>query len=214
MTREEAITYFEGQKKRLEDFRKIYPSPDTVGYQATTKEISFYDMSISALSTEGEYIKKSELLQHVTTEELSDFKDCDVIHAEEIDELTTYSFPDSAEGEYIKKEEFKSAIHNYFIGLNHNVTEEDIQVYIDALALYSFPDREKGEWIPVSERLPEEGKNVLFCDIDNDIMLGYHLTYAPATHFVEKGSWEDMKNVSAWMELPEPYKAEKGGEEV
>lgn len=54
-------------------------------------------------STEGEYIKKSELLQHVTTEELSDFKDCDVIHAEEIDELTTYSFPDSAEnkGEWI-----------------------------------------------------------------------------------------------------------------
>ena len=64
------------------------------------------------------------------------------------------------------------------------------------------------KWIPVSERLPEEGKNVLFCDIDNDIMLGYHLTYAPATHFVEKGSWEDMKNVFAWQPLPEPYKAE------
>ena len=51
----------------------------------------------------------------------------------------------SAEGEYIKKEEIKSAIHNFFHGLNHNVTEEDIQAYIDALALYSFPDREKGE---------------------------------------------------------------------
>ena len=50
MIREEAITYFEGQKKRLEDFRKIYPSPDTIGYQAATKEISFYDMAISALS--------------------------------------------------------------------------------------------------------------------------------------------------------------------
>ena len=64
----------------------------------------------------------------------------------------------------------------------------------------------KDEWIPTSERLPEEGKNVLFCDIDNDIMLGYHLTHAPATHFVEKGSWEDMKNVRAWMPKPEPYK--------
>ena len=51
----------------------------------------------------------------------------------------------SAEGEYIKKEEFKSAIHNFFYGLKHNVTEEDIQAYADALALYSFPDREKGE---------------------------------------------------------------------
>ena len=61
-------------------------------------------------------------------------------------------------------------------------------------------------WIPVIERLPEEGKNVLFCDIDNDIMLGYHLHYAPATHFVERGAWEDVKNVRAWMPLPEPYK--------
>ena len=53
MTKEqEAIRYFEDQKKLLENFRKIYPSPDTVGYQATTKEISFYDMAISALSTE------------------------------------------------------------------------------------------------------------------------------------------------------------------
>ena len=34
---------------------------------------------------------------------------------------------------------------------------------------------EDKEWIPVTEELPEEGKNVLFCDIDNDIMLGYHL---------------------------------------
>lgn len=101
MTRK-AIAYFESQKKRLEDFREIYPSPDTVGYQATTKEISFYDMAISALS---------------------------------------------AEGKYIKKEEFKSAIHNFFYGLKHNVTEEDIQAYADALALYSFPEREKGEWI-------------------------------------------------------------------
>lgn len=51
MTREqEATTYFESAKKRLEDFRKIYPSPNTVGYQATTKEINFYDMAISALS--------------------------------------------------------------------------------------------------------------------------------------------------------------------
>ena len=65
--------------------------------RTTAKEREALDMAISALSTEGEYIKKSELLQHVTTEELSDYKDCDVIHAEEIDELTTYSFPDSAE---------------------------------------------------------------------------------------------------------------------
>lgn len=89
MTKEEAI-------KRMESMRWEHatnPCPDRTAF----------DMAISALSTEGEYIKKSELLQHVTTEELSDYKDCDVIHAEEIDKLTTYSFPDSAEnkGEWI-----------------------------------------------------------------------------------------------------------------
>ena len=61
----------------------------------------------------------------------------------------------SAEGEYIKKEEFKSAIHNFFNGLKHNVTEEDIQAYIDALALYSFPDREKGGWEEVGDEYVE-----------------------------------------------------------
>lgn len=71
----------------------------------------------------------------------------------------------SAEGEYIKKEEFKSAIHNYFIGLNHNVTEEDIQAYIDALALYSFPDREKGEWIATeNEEMEVDGYFCSKCD--------------------------------------------------
>ena len=113
MTKEEAIEYFESQKKELEYFREMYPSPEDEGYKDTTKEIGFVDMAISAL---------------------------------------------------------------------------------------------KDGWIPVTERLPEEGKNVLFCDIDNDIMLGYHLTYAPATHFIERGAWEDVKNVRAWMELPEVYK--------
>lgn len=83
MTREEYIDFANALKNNYTiDFDKL---PE------------FCDMAISALSTEGEYIKKSELLQHVTTEELSDYKDCDVIHAEEIDELTTYSFSDSAE---------------------------------------------------------------------------------------------------------------------
>ena len=65
---------------------------------------------------------------------------------------------------------------------------------------------EDREWTPVTEGLPKEGKYVLFCDIDDDIMLGYHLDRAPATHFTERGAWEDIKNVRAWMELPEPYK--------
>lgn len=69
----------------------------------------------------------------------------------------------------------------------------------------------KGEWIPVSERLPKDGQSVLFCDIDDDIMVGYHVKGRPATHFSQDGTYEDMKNVRAWQPLPEPYK--EGGKE-
>jgi len=63
-------------------------------------------------------------------------------------------------------------------------------------------------WIPVRERLPEDGKNVLFCDIDDDIMLGYHVKGRPDTHFTQDGTFDDMKNVRAWMPVPESYKGE------
>lgn len=71
---------------------------------------------------------------------------------------------------------------------------------------------EIGGWIPVNERLPEDGQNVLFCDIDNDIMIGYHVKGRPNTHFSQDGTWENIKNVRAWMPLPEPYKAESEDE--
>lgn len=66
---QEAITYFEDRKKELEYFRKIYPSPNTVGYQATTKEISFYEMAISALENKSEWIPVSsgELPKEIKT---------------------------------------------------------------------------------------------------------------------------------------------------
>lgn len=79
---------------------------------------------------------------------------------------------------------------------------------LDDLPTYFVPEREKGEWIPVTERLPKDGQSVLFCDIDDDIMVGYHVKGRPATHFSQDGTYEDMKNVRAWQPLPEPYKAE------
>lgn len=70
--------------------------------------------------------------------------------------------------------------------------------------------REQTKWIPVFERMPKDGQNVLFCDIDEDIMIGYHVKGEPDTHFAQDGSFEGMKNVKAWMPLPDPYKIERG----
>ena len=64
------------------------------------------------------------------------------------------------------------------------------------------------KWIPVSERLPEDGEDVLFCDLFGHIMLGYHPRDWKSTHFAERGSWELQKNVAAWMPLPKPWKGE------
>ena len=68
-------------------------------------------------------------------------------------------------------------------------------------------------WIPLSERLPKDRQMVLFCDIEDDIKIGYHIKGRPDTHFSQDGTFDDIKNVKAWMPLPEPYKAESEEEE-
>lgn len=81
---------------------------------------------------------------------------------------------------------------------------------VEKMAIKALKQEPKTDWIPVFERMPKDGQNVLFCDIDEDIMIGYHVKGEPDTHFMQDGSFEGMKNVKAWMPLPEPYKIERG----
>lgn len=78
----------------------------------------------------------------------------------------------------------------------------------------------KSEWIPVSERLPDNNVRVLCSAISTSISGGYTRFVGCCNNgywFVqtdaETVSYPRQYKVTAWCELPEPYKAEKGGNE-
>lgn len=81
-----------------------------------------------------------------------------------------------------------------------------MQESIDAIREMPSVTPQEPRWIPVEEKTPKDGQSVLFCDIDNDIMIGYHIKGRPNTHFSQDGTYEDIKNVRAWMPLPQAYR--------
>ena len=58
-----------------------------------------------------------------------------------------------------------------------------------------------GEWIPCSERLPNRYNNILICQNDGYVNVGYY----SLNGFKDMNSYP-YKDVIAWQELPEPYK--------
>lgn len=63
----------------------------------------------------------------------------------------------------------------------------------------------KSRWIPVSERLPEDGVEVLFVDSGGDIYMGDHVSGVPQWE-KDNGFWSGKfyNNITHWMPLPEP----------
>lgn len=62
----------------------------------------------------------------------------------------------------------------------------------------------ENRWIPVTERLPEKGEQVMACDIDGDIMIGW---MHDRTHLCAVDDY--YKNITAWMPLPAPWKGDE-----
>lgn len=57
-------------------------------------------------------------------------------------------------------------------------------------------------WIDVENDLPDNDANVLVCDIDGDIHMGYLADY---DGWRRAEDYEKIKSAVAWMPLPEPY---------
>ena len=71
------------------------------------------------------------------------------------------------------------------------------------------PAQPKQRWIPCSERLPEYGKTVLWCNDKGSI-------FTTAITYMNGDSWAVGKRhrrcqVVAWMPLPEPYGGDQNG---
>ena len=96
--------------------------------------------------------------------------------------------------------------------LNNLLKADDIPIYykpsikavMDTVVLSNSENSNR--WIPVSERLPEEGKEVLITILWKDGIR----TIEKSALFdctLWKGFGRDI-NVTAWMPLPKPYKGE------
>ncbi len=83
---------------------------------------------------------------------------------------------------------------------------------LEALAL---EQETKTGWIPVSERLPANGMDVVFC-ADNETHSGAFIIglnagfydYRLCKDIEPNGGYFHFSDVIAWMPLPEPYKEE------
>lgn len=78
--------------------------------------------------------------------------------------------------------------------------KHSLKEWIDILAA-----RKDDGWISVNDQMPKDGVDVLFCDLDMSIKLGYHTKSMNKRHFIERGSWDIYKNVTAWRPLPNPH---------
>lgn len=75
------------------------------------------------------------------------------------------------------------------------------------------PVQPKSGWIPVSEKMPEKGGDYLVTIEWKGSYSGDVYTETNMAVYREKEKEWDCTGVVAWMPLPEPYKAELGGEE-
>lgn len=81
------------------------------------------------------------------------------------------------------------------------------------MAIKALKQEPQTRWISVSDRLPEKGGDYLVTIKWKGSYSGDVYTETNMAVYKEKEKEWDCAGIVAWMPLPEPYKAELGGEE-
>ena len=92
--------------------------------------------------------------------------------------------------------------------LNQMMKNEDIPLYLTPTlekVIETIVDEFNQKWIPVSEKLPKDGSWAIFTDGSTISVERYKAD--AEDHFYPNGRWFSFDNATAWMPLPEPYKA-------
>ena len=117
--------------------------------------------------------------------------------------------------EVVEEQENKFSISGEFLGNNADCkkcAEEHRQLAEWLKELKQL--REQTRWIPVSEGLPEDREIILFSTKTDCVFVGRYFddnTNCQWYAFCDEAfAWNNV--VTAWMPLPEPYKAERSEE--
>ena len=110
----------------------------------------------------------------------------------------------------------EEAIKRYIDNAEYERTHGNLQGCLDFRQLAEWLKelkqiREQTRWIPVSEELPEDGKEVLTCSTDGFIEIQSLEKFYDVYWENRKEDWTDFDEVIAWMPLPKSYKAESEG---
>ena len=102
-------------------------------------------------------------------------------------------------------QDLKADRESFLDGENDEIYEADITAIETAIRVM-----QKTAWIPCSERLPEDGQDVIGCDKTGFITRYKFDADDPLCWIDDHEEFFMGSEIIAWMPLPEPYRKDEG----